>query len=87
MTNTIVQKARPKKKRMSATKRFFNGKLPRKTHINYLVNFGLAAAFVSMGVTGLMISQSILPVLGLGSGCGENSQQSTGNGQRATSER
>lgn len=125
MTNTIVQKARPKKKRMSATKRnlmwdmgiglgflmvffqeitgetlhewlalalfagliahvafhwkwvvnitkrFFSAKLPRKTRINYLVNGGLAAAFVGMGVTGMLISESVMPALGLGVGGGE----------------
>ncbi|MCP5099798.1 MAG: DUF4405 domain-containing protein [Chloroflexi bacterium] len=53
---------------VNITKRFFSAKLPRKTRINYLVNLGLAAAFVSMGVTGLMISESVMPAFGLGNG-------------------
>ena len=53
---------------VNITKRFFSGKLPRKTRINYLVNFGLLAAFVSMGITGMLISESVMPAFGFGAG-------------------
>ena len=55
---------------VNITKRFFSPKLPGKTRVNYIVNGGLAAAFAGMFVTGLMISESVMPLFGLGNGAG-----------------
>ena len=51
---------------VNITKRFFTAKLPPQTRLNYVINGGLAGAFVLMGVSGLMISESIMPIIGLG---------------------
>ena len=53
---------------MTITKRFFSKKIPTKTRVNYLVNAGLAVAFVLMGLSGLMISESVMPIFGWGNG-------------------
>ena len=55
---------------VTITRRFFTAKLPMKMRFNYLVNAGLAGAFVLMAVSGLMISESVMPLLGLGHGDG-----------------
>lgn len=51
---------------VNITKRFFTAKLPPKIRLNYLVNAGLAGTFVLMGVSGLMISEAVMPAIGLG---------------------
>lgn len=51
---------------VNITKRFFTAKLPLQTRLNYVINGGLAGSFVLMGVSGLMISESIMPMIGLG---------------------
>ena len=53
---------------VNITKRIFSKKLNRKTRINYIVNAGLLMSFVMMGVSGLMISESVMPLVGLGNG-------------------
>ena len=53
---------------VNISKRFFSPKLNRKTRMNYIVNGGLAFAFIMMGMTGLMISEAIMPQFGLGHG-------------------
>ena len=54
---------------VSITKKFF-GKLPRQTRINYLINGGLALAFITTGFSGFAISESITPLLGFSSAGG-----------------
>ena len=55
---------------VNMTKRFFTAKLPAKIRLNYLINAGLVGSFVLMGLSGLMISESVMPILGLGNGGG-----------------
>ena len=50
---------------VNITKRFLSSKLKRKTRLNYLVILGLALSFLSMGVSGLLISESVMPAFGL----------------------
>ena len=53
---------------VNISKRIFSPKLPQKTRINYLLNTGLLAGFIFMGVSGLMISESVMPTLGFRGG-------------------
>ena len=50
---------------VNVTKRIFNPKLNRKTRMSYLVVLGLIGSFISMGISGLLISESVMPALGL----------------------
>ncbi len=67
---------------VNITKRIFNPKLPRKTRISYGLNIGLFAAFFGMGVSGMMISEAIMPTFGLGNGGGiwEDVHEAISNG-------
>ena len=53
---------------VNITKRIFSKKLNHKTRLNYMINGGLLMSFVMMGVSGLMISESVMPLIGLGNG-------------------
>ena len=55
---------------INITKRFFSKKLKPKTRLNYIVNGGLLLGFVMMGVSGLAISESVMPLIGMGNGPG-----------------
>ena len=50
---------------VNVTKRIFNPKLNRKTRLSYLVVVGLMVSFFFMGVSGLLISESVMPAFGL----------------------
>lgn len=52
---------------VSITKKFF-GKLPRQTRLNYVVNGGLALAFIMTGISGFAISENITPLFGFSGG-------------------
>ncbi|WP_420629208.1 cytochrome b/b6 domain-containing protein [Candidatus Leptofilum sp.] len=49
---------------VNVTKRIFNAKLNRKTRMSYAVVLGLTISFIFMGVSGLLISESVMPTLG-----------------------
>ena len=49
---------------VATTRRFF-GRLPLQARINYALNFLLLAAFTLTMVSGVMISKSVLPLLGV----------------------
>ena len=55
---------------INITKRILSPKLPRKTRLSYLIVGGLAAAFSIMCISGLMISEAIMPNFGLGNAGG-----------------
>jgi len=55
---------------INITKRFFSKKLNLKTRLNYIVNGSLLLGFVMMGVSGLAISESVMPLIGMGNGPG-----------------
>jgi hypothetical protein len=46
------------------TSRFF-GKLARQSHINFILNLALLIAFTIIILTGILISEEVLPFLGL----------------------
>lgn len=52
------------------TKKIFSPKLPMKTRVSYVLNMGLFAAFGLIGLSGMMISEVIMPPFGLGNGGG-----------------
>ncbi len=52
------------------TKKIFSAKLPWRTRVNYVLNIGLFACFGLIGLSGMMISEVILPPFGLGNGPG-----------------
>ena len=56
---------------INITKRIFSKKLKTKTRLNYLIVIGLLMAFVMMGVSGLAMSESVMPLL-TGGGNGPN---------------
>ncbi len=55
---------------VNITKRMFSAKLPRKTRISYFTVAGLTAAFSMMCISGMMISETIMPMFGFGNSGG-----------------
>ena len=53
---------------VNITKRIFNPKLKRKTRMSYAVVMGLGVSFIMMAVSGLLMSESVLPTLGFNPG-------------------
>ena len=53
---------------VNVTKRIFSPKLNRKTRLSYFAILGTTLSFVFMGISGLLISESVMPALGFGVG-------------------